>query len=274
MPPLFTVSGEHSWRTAGIPEFDWDLANTDGSGTLGGRSLRLPRGRLVGGTSMINATIAARGAPFDFDRWAAMGNVGWAWADLLPLFIAIENDLDFGDQRDPRARRADRHPALSVRPLGPREPRHVRGLPRARRAGGARPQRAGRPGRRGRADAPQPLQGGSPGHSCHLSAGRPAPSQPDHPGRLPRRPDPAQGQPRGGRGLQRQPGPAPDGAGRPGRDQCRRLQQPGHPPALRHRAGRVAAPAGHRGQRPTCPSAGTCWTTPASACSSGPRGSA
>ena len=98
VPPLFTVSGEHSWRTAGIPEFDWDLANSDGAGTLGGRSLRLPRGRLVGGTSMINATIAARGAPFDFDRWAAMGNRGWAWADLLPLFIAIENDLNFGDR--------------------------------------------------------------------------------------------------------------------------------------------------------------------------------
>ena len=74
IPPLFTVSGEHSWLTAGVPEFDWDLSNTDGAGTLGGRSMWLPRGRLVGGTSMINATIAARGAPFDFERWAAMGN--------------------------------------------------------------------------------------------------------------------------------------------------------------------------------------------------------
>ena len=98
VPPLFTVSGEHSWRTAGLPEFDWELANTDGAGTLGGRTLRLPRGRLVGGTSMVNATIAARGAPFDYDRWAAMGNPGWAWADLLPLFIGLETDLDFGDQ--------------------------------------------------------------------------------------------------------------------------------------------------------------------------------
>ena len=98
VPPLFTFSGEHHWRgAAGIPEFDWDFVNTDGAGTLGGRSLRVPRGRLVGGTSMINATIAARGAPFDFDRWAAMGNKGWAWADLLPLFIAIENDVNFGD---------------------------------------------------------------------------------------------------------------------------------------------------------------------------------
>ncbi len=99
IPPLFTFSGEHHWRgAAGIPEFDWDFVNTDGAGALQGRSLRLPRGRLVGGTSMINATIAARGAPFDFDRWAAMGNKGWAWADLLPLFIAIENDVNFGDQ--------------------------------------------------------------------------------------------------------------------------------------------------------------------------------
>lgn len=98
VPPLFTVSGEHSWKTAGLPEFDWDLHNVDRSGTLNGRSIWLPRGQLVGGTSMVNATIAARGAPFDYDRWAAMGNPGWSWNDLLPLFIRIETDLDFGDQ--------------------------------------------------------------------------------------------------------------------------------------------------------------------------------
>lgn len=98
VPPLFTVSGEHSWKTAALPEFDWDFHNVDRSGTLNGRAIWLPRGQLVGGTSMVNATIAARGAPFDYDRWAAMGNPGWAWNDLLPLFIKIENDLDFGDQ--------------------------------------------------------------------------------------------------------------------------------------------------------------------------------
>ena len=98
VPPLFTVSGEHSWRVAGIPEFDWNFSNTDGAGVLNGRASRLPRGKLVGGTSMINATIAARGAPFDFDRWAAMGCAGWAWADVAPLFNAIETDRDFGEQ--------------------------------------------------------------------------------------------------------------------------------------------------------------------------------
>ena len=100
VPPLFAVSGEHSWRVAGIPELDWDLVNSDGAGALRGRSVRLPRGRLVGGTSMINATIAARGAPFDFDRWAEMGCIGWAWKDVAPLFNAIETDLDFGHQPD------------------------------------------------------------------------------------------------------------------------------------------------------------------------------
>ncbi|MCB1488956.1 MAG: GMC family oxidoreductase N-terminal domain-containing protein [Bauldia sp.] len=98
IPPCFTVSGEHSWKTAALPEFDWDFFNHDGAETLNGRSLWLPRGRLMGGTSMVNATIAARGAPFDFDRWAAMGNDGWSAADMLPFFIKIENDLDFGDQ--------------------------------------------------------------------------------------------------------------------------------------------------------------------------------
>lgn len=98
VPPLFVVSGEHSWRVAGTPEFDWNLTNTDRAGTLQGRSPRLPRGKLMGGTSMVNATIAARGAPFDYDRWAAMGNPGWSWKELLPLFIKIETDVDFGDQ--------------------------------------------------------------------------------------------------------------------------------------------------------------------------------
>ena len=99
-------------RRRGIPEFDWDFTNTDGAGTLGGRGLRVPRGRLVGGTSMINATIAARGAPFDFDRWAAKGNKGWAWADLLPLFIAIENDVNFGGDPIHGREGPNRHPAL------------------------------------------------------------------------------------------------------------------------------------------------------------------
>ena len=98
IPPLFTVSGEHSWTVAGIPEFDWRYWNTDRAKTTDGHKIRLARGKLVGGTSMINATIAARGAPSDYDHWSELGNVGWDWASLLPYFKKIENDLDFGDQ--------------------------------------------------------------------------------------------------------------------------------------------------------------------------------
>ena len=96
--PLFAVSGESSWLVPGLPEYEWGFEDRDLAGRRGGRALRLPRGKLVGGTSMINSTIAARPAPFDLDNWAAMGNAGWDWASLLPHFIAIETDRDFGHE--------------------------------------------------------------------------------------------------------------------------------------------------------------------------------
>ncbi len=95
IPPLFTVSGEHSWAPAGIPELDWDLYDAP---LPSGRRVRLPRGRLVGGSSMVNATVAVRGADFDFDRWADWGNEGWGWADVLPRFNRLESDADFGHE--------------------------------------------------------------------------------------------------------------------------------------------------------------------------------
>jgi choline dehydrogenase-like flavoprotein len=61
-----------------------------------GRSVPLPRGRLMGGCSATNACFALRGWPQDYDRWADMGNPGWSFADLLPVFRAIESDADFG----------------------------------------------------------------------------------------------------------------------------------------------------------------------------------
>ena len=61
-----------------------------------GRSVPLPRGRLMGGCSATNACFALRGWPQDYDRWAAMGNPGWSFAELLPVFCAIESDADFG----------------------------------------------------------------------------------------------------------------------------------------------------------------------------------
>lgn len=58
---------------------------------------RFPRGRVVGGSSAVNTTIALRGVPEDYDAWASAGNNGWAWQDVLPAFKRLERDLDFPD---------------------------------------------------------------------------------------------------------------------------------------------------------------------------------
>ncbi len=56
------------------------------------------RGRGVGGSSAINGQIAIRGIPEDFDGWAAAGCRGWSFADVLPAFRRLENDLRFGGE--------------------------------------------------------------------------------------------------------------------------------------------------------------------------------
>lgn len=60
-----------------------------------GRRLHWPRGRVLGGSSSLNAMIYTRGAAADYDHWAYLGNDGWSWDDVLPVFRAIE-DFDAG----------------------------------------------------------------------------------------------------------------------------------------------------------------------------------
>ena len=55
------------------------------------------RGRGMGGSSAINGLIGLRGEMEDFDRWAALGCAGWAGKEVLPSFIRLEDDPDFGD---------------------------------------------------------------------------------------------------------------------------------------------------------------------------------
>jgi choline dehydrogenase len=71
-----------------LPNHDWGL-----TGRANGQVLELPRGRVIGGSSAVNATFALRGSPFDYDAWQLPG---WSFADVLPSFIRLENDLDFG----------------------------------------------------------------------------------------------------------------------------------------------------------------------------------
>jgi 5-(hydroxymethyl)furfural/furfural oxidase len=56
------------------------------------------QGRGVGGGSAINALGAVRGVPDDYDGWARAGCHGWSWDDVLPFFVRLEDDLDFGDR--------------------------------------------------------------------------------------------------------------------------------------------------------------------------------
>ena len=63
-----------------------------------GRKDRFPRGRVVGGSSAVNTTIALRGMPEDYDDWAQEGNAGWNWTSVLPAFKRLERDLDFGNE--------------------------------------------------------------------------------------------------------------------------------------------------------------------------------
>ncbi|MEX3760536.1 GMC family oxidoreductase [Paraburkholderia phenoliruptrix] len=58
---------------------------------LGNRSLYCPRGKVQGGSGSINAMIYVRGQPADFDDWAAAGNTGWAYRDVLPYFRKLES---------------------------------------------------------------------------------------------------------------------------------------------------------------------------------------
>ena len=65
--------------------------------TAGGRAQPFPRGRVTGGSSAVNTTIALRGMPEDYDGWGALGNPEWAWERVLPAFRRMERDLDYGE---------------------------------------------------------------------------------------------------------------------------------------------------------------------------------
>lgn len=73
----------------GNPRTDWCF-KTEAQAGLQGRSLSYPRGKVLGGSSSINGMIYMRGQAGDYDRWAELGNPGWAWSDVLPLFKRSE----------------------------------------------------------------------------------------------------------------------------------------------------------------------------------------
>ena len=74
----------------GNPRTDWCF-KTETQPGLQGRSLGYPRGKVLGGCSSINGMIYMRGQAADYDHWASLGNRGWAWKDVLPLFKQSES---------------------------------------------------------------------------------------------------------------------------------------------------------------------------------------
>ncbi|WP_433549229.1 GMC family oxidoreductase [Streptomyces sp. CA-294286] len=72
-------------------EVDWDL-DTEPEPGLGGRRAYLPRGRVFGGSSSMNAMIYIRGNPADYDGWAAAGATGWSYDEVLPYFRRSEDN--------------------------------------------------------------------------------------------------------------------------------------------------------------------------------------
>ncbi len=75
---------------------DWNYETEPQPGCQG-RRMFWPRGRMLGGSSSINAMIYMRGHHADYDEWAALGNAGWSYADLLPYFRKSEGNVRGAD---------------------------------------------------------------------------------------------------------------------------------------------------------------------------------
>ena len=86
-------SGGHQFQHQYVGDHDLGFASEPLPPENGSRSIRLPRGRLVGGSSMTNAQMFVRAAPFDFDRWQAAGATGWTWDAVRPCYEAVEREI-------------------------------------------------------------------------------------------------------------------------------------------------------------------------------------
>ena len=80
-------------KTLFDPSVTWQF-KTEASEHIAGREIALVQGRTLGGSSAVNGGLIVRGQPIDFDTWAARGNPGWGYADVLPYFKRFENRID------------------------------------------------------------------------------------------------------------------------------------------------------------------------------------
>ena len=80
------------FKTMHNPQFDWCYKTNPDAG-INQRQLQWPRGKLLGGCSSINGLLYVRGQAKDYDDWAALGNTGWSYADVLPYFKKSEDQM-------------------------------------------------------------------------------------------------------------------------------------------------------------------------------------
>ena len=106
---LLEAGGKKLPREVGIPaafsklfrsDVDWNY-DTEPEEHLAGRSIYWPRGKMLGGSSSMNAMMAIPGHVADYDGWAALGAPGWSWADVEPYFERVSAALDVEELRDP-----------------------------------------------------------------------------------------------------------------------------------------------------------------------------
>ncbi len=85
------------FKTMHNPKYDW-CYRTEPDPGLNGRALDWPRGKVLGGSSSLNGLLYVRGQKEDYERWRQMGNPGWGWGEVLPLFKRCEDQERGADE--------------------------------------------------------------------------------------------------------------------------------------------------------------------------------
>lgn len=113
------IHSPQGWPALLMGSNDWAVMTTPQQHAAG-RQLYWPRGKVLGGSSSLNGMIYIRGHRDDYDAWAAAGNEGWGWDDVLPLFKRSEDHEDGASQWHGAggplhvSRLRDRHPAAQA----------------------------------------------------------------------------------------------------------------------------------------------------------------